>query len=117
VLKELVSFDNVGVTYTGRKKVSEQGDFAHAVPQSRATTRENSPAAKPRISVASGHAVAPNLYSRKARAVARRDYTGLSPKGQEPLHIARAVIDRGLGQSALSAQVGLIFLTQTVQCG
>jgi PAS domain-containing protein len=46
-----------------------------------------------------------------------RDYTGLSPKGQEPLHIARAVIDRGLGQSALSAQIGLIFLTQTVQCG
>src|SRR5713226_2542502 len=38
-------------------------------------------------------------------------------KGQELLHIARAVVDRGLGQSALSAQVGLIFLTQTVQCG
>ena len=36
-------------------------------------------------------------------------------KGQEPLQEARAVIDRGLRQSALSAQVGLIFVAQAVQ--
>ena len=36
-------------------------------------------------------------------------------KGYEPLQEARAVSDRGLGQSALSAQVGLIFVAEAVQ--
>ena len=36
-------------------------------------------------------------------------------KGHEPLQEARAVSDRGLGQSALPAQVGLIFVAEAVQ--